>query len=167
MEQLADLSPVGRERGNAILDHHERKAAERCQLHEGATDTITMLRRENLGVGLLTRNSRSSLETVCSRFGLRFDSTVSREDAPPKPSPEPVLLACSQLRADPDKVLVVGDFVFDMMAGKAAGTWTALLCSRSRQLPEVDADLEIRSLIEIRDIVDMFMCPQPQDETAS
>ena len=126
-----------------------------------------MLRREKVGLGLLTRNSRASVKTVCSRLGLRFDAIVARDDAPPKPSPEPVLLACRQLGADPRQVLVVGDFVFDIMAGNAAGTWTALLCSRSRQLPDIDADFEIRSLLEIRDILDMFSCPQPQDETTS
>jgi len=136
-------------------------------LQEGAGDTLEMLRCENMSIGLLTRNSQASVKIVCSRLGLRFDAIVAREDAPPKPSPEPVLLACRQLGADPRQVLVVGDFVFDIMAGNAAGAWTALLCSRSRRLPDIDADFEIRSLLEIRDIIDTFKCPQLQDETTS
>jgi len=167
LEQFARFSHEARERADAILGRHEREAARCCRLQDGATEVLDMLRREDMGVGLLTRNSRASVETVCSRLSLRFDATVSREDAPLKPSPEPVLLACRQLGADPRQALVVGDFVFDIVAGNAAGAWTALLCSRSRQLPDVDADFEIRSLLEIRDIVDTLRRPQPQDGTTS
>ncbi len=42
----------------------------------------------------------------------------------PKPDPEAVLLACSQLGVTPDQAIMIGDHSRDIEAGRAAGTIT-------------------------------------------
>ncbi len=57
-----------------------------------------------------------------------FQVIVSRDDdARPKPDPDGVLLAARRMGVPAEELLVVGDFVFDIFAGRAAGAFTVLL----------------------------------------
>ncbi len=99
--------------------------------------------------GLVTRNSRKSVDMVLERLHLRFDVVVTREDAPPKPAPEPVWLGCRCMGLPPSRVVFVGDFEFDMLAGRRAGVRTVLL--RSPVLTaSPHADLIVDSLADLR-----------------
>jgi HAD superfamily hydrolase (TIGR01509 family) len=98
--------------------------------------------------GLVTRNSRKSVEVVLARHGFRFDAVVTREDAPPKPSPEPVWLACRHMGLDPAEVVFVGDFDLDMLAGRRAGTRTVLL-RNDGMTASAHADASVDSLTDL------------------
>ena len=125
-----------RARGEAILERHEREAAERSVLTVGAERVLQMARKRGLRVGVITRNSRESLNKVFGRLGLTADLALCREDGPPKPSPWPVLEACRRLGVEPSESLVVGDFRYDIQSGVSAGAWTAYL-RRGKDDPDV------------------------------
>lgn len=75
---------------------------------------------------------------------LGFDPVLTRDDAPPKPDPAGILRACELWQIETHQLLMVGDFVFDLEAGRAAGCRT-LLISHGRSLPFADkADAVIR-----------------------
>ena len=75
------------------------------------------------------------------------------QDAEPKPSPQPVLLICETLGVEPRDTLVVGDYLYDIQSGQAAGTRTLLLGGPNRHRFEVDADYEVSSLVEALQII--------------
>jgi phosphoglycolate phosphatase-like HAD superfamily hydrolase len=56
-----------------------------------------------------------------------FSVIVCREDAPPKPDPAGVVLSARLMGIDASNLLLVGDFRFDVLAGRAAGSLTALV----------------------------------------
>jgi phosphoglycolate phosphatase-like HAD superfamily hydrolase len=99
--------------------------------------------------GLVTRNSRKSVELVLGRLRLTFDAVVTREDAPPKPAPEPVWVACRGMGVAPAEALFVGDFEFDMLSGRRAGVRTALL-RNDMVTASANADVCVSSLSELR-----------------
>jgi HAD superfamily hydrolase (TIGR01509 family) len=142
-----------RERARRVLLMHEQRAAATCALRDGAREVVAELARRGLKTALLTRNSARSVRTVLSRFGLRFDCVVSREQADPKPSPAPVLRIADQLGIPPARLLVVGDYVFDVQAGRAAGTVTAFIKTESRRDPPPQADAVVEDLRELLQIV--------------
>ena len=82
---------------------------------------LKWLAAKGVGVALITRNSRTSVATVLERHRLRIDVTVAREDAPPKPDPRPLLVACERLGVSPGDAWMVGDGQYDVEAGAAAG----------------------------------------------
>ena len=133
---------------DAILEKHERRAAETADLNHGAKHVLDHIAGMGLKTALLTRNSRASADTVMRRHELHFDMVVAREDAEPKPSPQPVLLIAEQLGIAPDRLLMVGDYKFDIMSGQAAGSKTALLLVRPMS-DEVTPDYVIESLGEL------------------
>ena len=150
LERMADLAPPERARAEAILERHETAAAAEAEPMDGIVPFLAWMEARDLRRGLVTRNSRKSVDMVLDRLGLRFDAVVTREDAPPKPAPEPVWLACRRLGLSPSDVLFVGDFEFDMLAGRRAGVRTVLLRNPALAASE-HADLSVESLGELRD----------------
>jgi HAD superfamily hydrolase (TIGR01509 family) len=153
LERLAGLDPAARARAEAILERHETLAAEGAEPMDGAADFLAWMTTHRLRSGLVTRNSRKSVTLVLDRLGVRFDAVVTREDAPPKPAPDPVWLACRTMGVAPDAALFVGDFELDMLAGRRAGVRTVLLKSGSCAA-SAHADLAVDSLDELRKLLE-------------
>lgn len=148
LERIQGLSGAERVRAEAILERHETEAANHCQPLDGIVPLLRRLDTHGLRLGLVTRNSRKSVDLIQARLQLPFLATVTREDAPPKPAPDPILLACRRLGLGTDEALFVGDFEFDMLAGRRAGVRTVLLCNPV-QPSSPHADHMIASLAEI------------------
>ena len=149
LERMAGLHPTERARAEAILERHETAAAMTAEPMDGILPFLGWMEGRGLRRGLVTRNSRKSVDLVLRRLGLVFDAVVTREDAPPKPAPDPVWLACRWMGLPPAELLFVGDFEFDMLAGRRASVRTVLLRSGVMAASE-HADLAVDSLDELR-----------------
>ena len=96
----------------------------------GAAETITALRARGVKVGVVTSKGREMTDRTIGRCGLTdaLDVLVTAHDVTHgKPDPEPVLLALARLGLEGkgEEVLFVGDSIFDLIAGRAAGVRTA------------------------------------------
>src|SRR5262245_32122555 len=94
LEAMASLPDAQRERAWRIVDEHERTAAARADPFPGVADLLTWLSGLGIRMGLLSRNSRASVDTVLSRCGMILDPAFSRDDAPHKPNPQGLLRIC-------------------------------------------------------------------------
>jgi len=121
LEALAELDAAARAAALAVLHRHEQHAAENSLLNAGCHDLLNWLERRQIGTALITRNSRQSVQTVCRRHKLRIGVILSREDAPFKPQPDALHLACRRLGVDHPQAWMVGDGQYDVEAGLAAG----------------------------------------------
>ena len=136
LEEIEKLDETGRQRAVAIIERHERAAAENSQLHDGVDELLALIEGSKCRTGLVTRNSRVSVDLVALRHDLRFDTIVTRDDAPIKPSPEPLWLACRHLAVPPEQALWIGDGFIDRDTGLAAGIRT-IIVGRSEDVPGV------------------------------
>jgi HAD superfamily hydrolase (TIGR01549 family) len=155
LERMAGLHPAERARAEAILERYETAAAMTAEPMDGILPFLGWMEARGLRRGIVTRNSRKSVDLVLRRLGLAFEAVVTREDAPPKPAPDPVWLACRWMGLPPAELLFVGDFEFDMLAGRRASVRTVLLRSSAMATSE-HADLAVDSLDELRARLD---CP--------
>jgi HAD superfamily hydrolase (TIGR01549 family) len=150
LEALEQMTADQRARAEEILHRHEEEGARASELREQAWEVVEAIRRRSIPVGVLTRNSRRSLETFIVRHGLEFDCLYAREDGPIKPSPESVLDICRRLGVSPATAWVVGDHQFDLQAGNSAGATTVLMIGEG---PRPDfahrADYVIRRLKDL------------------
>ena len=153
LESMAAMKAGERDRAEEILLRHELAAARESRLNDGAREAIDGLRNRGLKTAILTRNCRRSADIVLARHGLSFDAVVTREDTLPKPRPDGVLAAAARMRVSPGGCLVVGDYEFDIIAGRAAGALTVLYSPDGRSFPAV-ADFELRSLRGLLRLVD-------------
>ncbi|MBO8179030.1 MAG: HAD family hydrolase [Archaeoglobus sp.] len=139
-----------------ILESYELKCAMEARPAYYAVELVNGL---DVIKGVITRNSRRSAEIVAERLGFNFDFIIGREDAKPKPSPEPLILALKMFDVKPSRALMVGDFLFDILSGKAAGAKAALiLTERNKEMAKSfiqHADYVFESLKELADFLEV------------
>ncbi len=150
IEQLKD--PEKKKRAIRILENHETTAAFTSELNFGILALLKLLSRKKIKCAIVTRNSRKSVSIVLDRFKLDFDTVITRKEAPPKPAKEPVLLACKKMGLQPEEVILIGDYEFDMLAGKRAGVTTILLRTCNQPSSE-NADMVIDSILELAKLI--------------
>jgi HAD superfamily hydrolase (TIGR01509 family) len=158
LEQLSELAAETAEPLYRRLDEIERDVALRARPQPGAQELLTRLRDRGMTLGILTRNSRlTALETL-RRCGLEefFDArhVMSREGCALKPSGDGVKKLLELWRASPADAVMVGDYLFDIMAGREAGTTTVFIDNLGREEYARQADRSVKSLHELLALID-------------
>ena len=130
--EFLDTQPLDlRARLEKILEEEEDRAAEICSPNNDAEKCLFVLKKRQIPIGILTRSRLNPIRKALERFkGITiddFDAIVTREMSLPKPHPEGVIKAAGQMGLSPEELLVVGDFRFDVIAGKRAGAMAVLL----------------------------------------
>lgn len=154
LEYIEGLEGEAAGRAWRILEDWEMQGAREASLADGVHECMDYMEAEGIRTAVLTRNSRQSAHAVLGRFGLAFDAIVAREDAAPKPSPEPVLLLSRQLGTAVGDLVMVGDYLFDIQAGNLAGARTALVVHGEVPDYALQADYVISSLRELIPILE-------------
>jgi HAD superfamily hydrolase (TIGR01509 family) len=155
LEVMEQMTPPERQRAMAIIERHEHRAVEESTLNDGAAAVLATLRAGGVKIGILTRNKRSNAIAIAHKHGLEFDAIFDREDGPVKPDAFGVVWLCKRFGVRPAEALVVGDYLYDVQAAKAAGAVAVLL----KNHPKADefakyADFAIAKLEEIHQIID-------------
>ena len=150
LEALAEMTAAERARAEAILLAHEDEAAARSTLNPGCRELLAELAAHAVATALITRNSLSSVKTVLERHCLEFSVLITRADAPPKPSPEPLRLALQRLGVSERDAWMVGDGQYDVEAGLAANVRTVWLSHGQVRPFSAQPWREVRDLHELR-----------------
>ena len=132
LEALAQLSAAEAQPRWAKLYEIELEIAQTTQAQPGAGELLERLRSlHDNRIGILTRNSKSIAHQTLAACGLleffEPEAILSRDCCPPKPKPDGILQILQQWEATPDRGVMVGDYVFDLLAGRNAGTATVHL----------------------------------------
>ena len=160
LEFIEDL-PTLSQRNDALkeLECFEKEAAVNSKPNIGAQKLIHFLRSKSIGIGVITRNTLSSVERALQNFNdidmSHFDVIISRETPVRlKPSGDGIILAANTLNVDVKQILMVGDFVFDIQAGQTAGCMTAFLDYGTLSgTTKVESDFTVSGLEGIKNIV--------------
>jgi pyrophosphatase PpaX len=106
------------------ISNHDAKVS----AYPGVVETVRRVRQTGRRVGLVTSKTRIGAVRGLRFLGLedQMELIVGVDDvANPKPHPEPVLSATTQLGVPPSETVYVGDSTHDMISGRAAGARTA------------------------------------------
>lgn len=154
-EQILEMQGPAQERALAILESEEMKAAENSSPNPGLSELLDFLDQGSIRKGIYTRNSRQALEKTLSLLGVsgRFSPLLTRDHKLRlKPEPDMILHILSEWKLSPGEVLVVGDYDFDVMAGKSAGC-AAVFLSHNHAPAPAGADFVIERLDQLIDII--------------
>ena len=141
------------------LDDFEHSGAINSQPNDMAEEIVLWFRSQGIPLGIISRNSLKCIRLAFNCFKKikisDFEFVISRDDPiSPKPSPDGILLAADKFGLDPQALLIVGDFVADIQAGKAAGAITVYLNSTRTPLPtNVNSDFQIDKLTDLKEII--------------
>lgn len=151
--EIGKLTPEQQESAWAVIERHEVEATRKMRLQHGACDLLRRCRREALKLGLVTRNTQRAVDALCALCGIPFDGVVTREFPFLKPHPAPVLHITRQWDMRPDRVLMVGDYRYDIESGRAAGTHTCFFRNEGVVHDDAGADYVVSSMHELANVL--------------
>jgi HAD superfamily hydrolase (TIGR01509 family) len=155
LDYLREVTGPEYDRIHSILMKFEEDGVDNAKLNRGARTVLRYLSQHQIPTALLTRNSRKSVDGVCRRLKLKFDVTVTREDGPHKPAPEPIWDIARRWNAQPSELLMVGDYKWDVLCAKNAGTRSAILINGGGAPDWArEADFIIKRLSEVIAIIE-------------
>lgn len=152
LEGVMALAPSEAAPAWEIVERHERIGAETATVIPGANELLAELCRRGVHVAVVTRNGRTFARETLTRLALPIEVVMTRDDAPPKPSPAALLRVLAAWELPASRAAMVGDFRFDLEAGRAAGTRTVLYSADSTEEELVAwrplADFVVKSFVE-------------------
>lgn len=113
--------PVARARAHQIVIHHELEDAEQAAWLAEGRALLHHVHSLSLPTAIVTRNCRAATAIKLRRNQVPIDIVLTREDAPPKPRPEGLLMIADFWRLPADQLLYVGDYIYDRQAAENAG----------------------------------------------
>ncbi len=156
---LMEYGEPGENLYNAYREFNETRHDELAKGFEGASEGVRIIMDMGFKTGIVTAKRLHMVKRGLSIMGLEdaFDVIITPDDTEKsKPNPEPVLLGCEKLNVKPFETLYVGDSIFDMQAGKSAGTQ---LCAVKYTLTPIDKitafnpEFLVDSITELADIL--------------
>ncbi len=92
-------------------------------LFPGVRETLALLNRPEVCLGIATGKGRHGLVSSLERHGLKglFVTLQTADDGPGKPHPEILHRAMSEVGAEPEETVMVGDTSYDMEMAVNAG----------------------------------------------
>jgi len=152
-EEVLKLPAPEQRRAWAIIAEHETEAIQNQTLQKGADVFLEKCRGAGIKLGVVTRNEMRSVDALCARYDLAFDSVVTREFDFIKPHPAPILHILKQWSMRADEVLMIGDYVHDIDCGRSAGTKTCFYQNPGSTYHGNGADFVVRSIEELSAMV--------------
>lgn len=157
LEQLSALPPAEAAVRHARLDEIEWRIAGAARPAAGALALLQVLSSGGVRLGILTRNSHRNALRTLQACGLEAFfkpcCVIGREAAAPKPDPDGVLKLLAHWSLGPERAVVVGDYRYDLIAGRAAGTATAHVDPSGEFAWSEHADVEVRGLEALRAVL--------------
>jgi HAD superfamily hydrolase (TIGR01509 family) len=131
LEGLAALPPELQAERRELLNEIGWRYALQAQPQPGAPELLAALAARGARLGIITRNARRNTEETLRRIGCARwfapEDIATRDEGEPKPAPEAVLRLLSRWGEAPGSGVVIGDAIYDLQAGRAAGAATVLL----------------------------------------
>ena len=139
------------------LNEMEEYFAEKSSLMHGAASLLQKLHSRGAQLAILTRNTMPVVEKTLKACGIEHffppEQILDRDSCAPKPSPDGIHRLLERWQADAADTVMVGDYLFDLQAGKSAGVTTIHIDQQGEfAWPDV-ADICIREFSEIEALV--------------
>lgn len=131
LEQLAAMPENQAQALHQQLDDIERLHAQAARPQPGASALLQALTSAGASMGIATRNTAEMAQVTlaaCDIDGFFSDDHVlGRDCAAPKPSAAGLRVLMDRWGAQPHETVMVGDYLFDLQAGRQAGCTTVAI----------------------------------------
>ena len=137
-----------------LLNELEFHYAAKAYLMPGADELLQCLQDSNCQLGILTRNIMPVVRQTLRACGIDhfFDAEhiFDRDSCMPKPSPDGINQLLGMWQADATNAVMVGDYLYDLEAGRGAGVATIHLDTRGDVDWSEYTDVRVEHLAEIK-----------------
>lgn len=113
--------PVAQAKAHQTVIAHELADAEQAGWLSEGRNILEQAHAMKLPTAIVTRNSRAATAIKLKRNSVPIDLVLTREDAPPKPRPDALLMVASYWQLPASSIIYVGDYIYDKQAAENAG----------------------------------------------
>jgi HAD superfamily hydrolase (TIGR01509 family) len=135
------------------LNELEFYYAGKASIMQGANELLQKLHDKGRQLAILTRNTMPVVEHTLQACSIDqffpLDHILDRDSCIHKPSPDGIQRLLKFWQADADDTVMVGDFLYDLEAGKGAGVATVHLDTRGDVDWSEFTDIRVEGLGEI------------------
>lgn len=128
LESLAAMEPLEASRKRQKLDAMELTMAAQARAQRGSVSLLQHLQTRGAYLGIVTRNGKLIANATLAAAGLdeyfSQETIISRDCCRAKPDPAGIEMLLQRWSANASDAVMVGDYLFDLQAGHAAGTTT-------------------------------------------
>ncbi len=113
------------ERYLQLLEKEEIRRAKKAKVVKSLPQILEYLDKNGIRKAVLTRNSKRATMIALGDYARYFDAIITRDDGfEPKPSDEAIRYLLEKFGVNSGECVVVGDYEYDIIAGKKAGCIT-------------------------------------------
>ncbi|WP_333003607.1 HAD family hydrolase [Vibrio coralliilyticus] len=152
-------------RAKQLVLQHELDDADHSSPMPGCHDLLDFITHHNLHTAIITRNCQQASQRKIEHNQLNISRVISREHFPPKPAPDALLALAKEWQLDPQQILYVGDYVYDLQAASNACMPSCLVTHGKPSTFTQHASLTVNHLSELLDLFSTFY--QQKTETIS
>ncbi|MGB0645833.1 MAG: HAD family hydrolase [Bradymonadia bacterium] len=149
---VEEASPRAQEEFRAIISEWEWENVAHTECAPGVHKVLALLHERECKMGILTRNLHEIALATLGQIGCRRffpeSRVLGRNEAPPKPSPEGIYECLRRMDAQMPAVMV-GDYLYDLQAGKAANCTTILVGEQCPPSWRSETDIVVSTFEEI------------------
>lgn len=150
LEHLASLTcPLEQQQAMQIIVDFELEGARNAGWMPNADLLLQQLNQRQIPLAILTRNMRQATELCIEALSIPIDLVLTRDDAPAKPQPEGLWQIAQRLGVQPNEILYVGDYLFDIQTARNAGSYCCLYRYGDNHIYAEQADLVVDDLLEL------------------
>ena len=156
LTHLASLPADESAAKHAWLLEHERELPVASTPAPGAVELVRELADRGVRLGILTRNAQELAHITLKAIGIAqyFEAhdVLGRDNAAHKPDPDGLLQLARAWAVEPSRMVMVGDYRFDLDCGRAAGSKTVLVNVPENPWPEL-TDWHAKDCFELRQLL--------------
>lgn len=124
---LETLTEEMQQQAMQVIHCHELLDAQYCDWIPGARDFVEACIERDIPMAIVTRNSCQSSQVKIERNAIPIERVITRENSKPKPDPTALLQIADEFGLPPQDVLMVGDYRYDLEAGRNANMKSCLV----------------------------------------
>lgn len=124
-----------------IVHEYELKGAQESILIRDFKEFYLHLKKQEIPMAILTRNSKEVTDFTLKKHNLDFDIVLTRDCCKPKPDPEGLNLIQDEWNIPKENLIYIGDYLFDLQTAKNAGIKSALILNDQNSYFKESSDI--------------------------
>jgi HAD superfamily hydrolase (TIGR01509 family) len=133
---MDSLPEQQKRKAEKIVYAHEVRDAESATVIDGVVEVLSELKRNNIDIGIVTRNSLEATNIKLERANIEVEHVITREATKPKPAPDALIKLAHTWNHVTQNCCYVGDYRYDLEAALNADMHAIWFANNMRVHPD-------------------------------